>query len=579
MDSGAGLTDSTYLEWIMERTKKIFLILTELGCPEKIFDLIDGSMGAWDDWDLPVAPGSLENTNLGSSVEKRFYKKQYQFLLRDLEAGSHIDYKEEEIIPLETVFKPTTTRGPSVLDKVYYPRNRNTYYSRKRIPIRSDDNPEQLSQIDFLEEVDALKRLTHAHLVSVHASYTHQGNGYIVLSPTIELTLKSFLNYPPSNFKLLPKLKRRSKIFDWMHCLSDAVAYLHDHGIDHNSVKPSSIIIDPSDWSIYLSDIGIASSSSSPNKKPVGSGSCFASIWSSGPSSPVTPEDMETYEYGAPEFWVRTMTSHDTTSNSSTTIVTSGRIKRKQSNLSSTSGSSIRAANPAHDLSPPLQERSNERSVNLGTWATPHNPSHEKAHVFSLGCVFLDILTYHAKRKLTAFSSHRSSKSRRSREAAPPDVSFHANLGQVDSWMEQLEKHAAKKQNQPMMSALVVVREMLNRQPSTRPTIRDTEQSMYRVAMSVGEDEMPHCGMHTAIIGVDPGLALLGGWQTESIAEDSVMESYSTGSGGLDHQLEEKMRRFTTSSSSAGSTVISKNSKGKRSTSFGAIFHISRNDD
>ncbi|KAJ8129898.1 hypothetical protein O1611_g3732 [Lasiodiplodia mahajangana] len=48
---GDGLTDGTYWEWI-EKAKRIFLILADLGIPDQIFGIIDDS---WDDNDLPIA--------------------------------------------------------------------------------------------------------------------------------------------------------------------------------------------------------------------------------------------------------------------------------------------------------------------------------------------------------------------------------------------------------------------------------------------------------------------------------------------------------------------------------------------
>ncbi len=53
----AGRTDGTYLEWILERSRRIFLILIDIGVPDEIFALIDSS---WSDDDLPI---SLEDVD------------------------------------------------------------------------------------------------------------------------------------------------------------------------------------------------------------------------------------------------------------------------------------------------------------------------------------------------------------------------------------------------------------------------------------------------------------------------------------------------------------------------------------
>ena len=48
---GQGLTNDTYLDWIISYCKRLFLILEDIGCPENIFKIIDKSL---DDSDLYV---------------------------------------------------------------------------------------------------------------------------------------------------------------------------------------------------------------------------------------------------------------------------------------------------------------------------------------------------------------------------------------------------------------------------------------------------------------------------------------------------------------------------------------------
>lgn len=568
MDSGDSLTDSTYADWILERAKKLFLILLDLGCQEKIFDLIDGSSGAWDDYDLPLPLESLEGMKLGENLEKRFFKKQYQYLLRDLEAGQHIEYASEEFIPIETVYRPEL-RGVSSIDKVYYPRNREVFYSRRRIPLESDEKPENMTKGQFLEELESMKRLSHAHIVSVHASYTKDNVGYILLYPTLELSLRDFLHYPAYAFRSLTKEKRKLTIIDWMHCISDAVAYLNETGIEHNSIKPSAIIVDTKTFHIYLSDIGFTSHAT-------------ASASSSMTSQISAPTDIEAYDYGAPEHWVRHMTIHSASPNASgSSIFVSGRLRRKQS-LQATNISTTIPETPISpsDSSPPSSPNM-DRHVQLSAWRKSANISREKAQVFSLGCVFLDILTFYCKKRTSSFVSHRTSKSRRSREGAPPDASFHANMPQVETWIEQLEKYAGKKGDIPLGEALGAIHEMLERNPLLRPGIRRVEETVYRVAMGISENEMPHCGQHT-VVGVDPNLALLGGWstcggttRTSGTSTESTDEVLAL-KMGLDKMVLEDgkwdRRRESTATTSTGYTHGSKSSGGKSKRSTGSTF-------
>jgi hypothetical protein len=74
---GEGLTDDTYMEWILDRAKRLFLILAEIGVPDQIFGCIDDS---WDDDDLPVSLENVENLELAyddnEALNKRFWDTQ-----------------------------------------------------------------------------------------------------------------------------------------------------------------------------------------------------------------------------------------------------------------------------------------------------------------------------------------------------------------------------------------------------------------------------------------------------------------------------------------------------------------------
>src|SRR4051794_15822013 len=89
---GDGLTDGTYWEWIDEKAKRIFLILVDLGVPDQIFGVIDDS---WDDEDLPIALDQVECLALTPAkdlkFERKFYYRQFHYLLKPLQKGEHID--------------------------------------------------------------------------------------------------------------------------------------------------------------------------------------------------------------------------------------------------------------------------------------------------------------------------------------------------------------------------------------------------------------------------------------------------------------------------------------------------------
>lgn len=473
---GEGLTESTYCEWIVEHTKKLFLILCDLGCPDFIFDVIDES---WDDEDLPLSMATIERLKLPVfSQGRKFAKKQYAYLARGLEEGQHTELQDEEIVPLEVISRraqPGSAR--QTLERVYFPRSREIYYTRRRVPLGDGQN--QLPSESFMNEIEILKSIQHDHIVSLHLSYTHENVGYLVLAPCIDLNLKSFMQYPPTRWKSNSKEKRRSIIFNWMHCLGDALAYLYEKGISHCDIKPSSIIIESKTNRIFFADIG-----NSKRLDPM--------LMAAQSSKQLIP-DMEAYDYGAPELWMRSLVTQESF-NFPTNTIFSGRTYRRPSQCED--GSYAYGA----------------RSTEVGQWTAQVSlPS--KSDVFSLACIFLEIFSFHAKRKSSVFAVHRSLKNRRPRESAPPDSSFHSNLGQVDSWIERLRRDARKKADGPFVDGLELCREMLQRGPEARPEPRNVADRLYHnvVGPAVAPDR-PHCGMHGV---TDPTLAMFGGWVSQ----------------------------------------------------------------
>lgn len=486
MSFGDGLTESTYVEWILERAKTFFLLLLELGVPEKIFQIVEGS---WDDDDLPVDAETVLELGLdNASLEKKLLKKQHMFLLRLIQAGDHVDYSEDETVPIECASSRRQVNvnmnvnvnmgidGLSthavILDKVYFPRNRQDFFMRMQVPLGDGDDGKTIQPAVFLREIEASKAVIHKHIVKIHASYTHQSDGYILLTPACELSLNQFIKYTPYTFKSMPKDRRRRVLLEWLHCLADALAYMYEKGVAHRDIHPRSILIDQATNNILFADIG--------NFKHLD------------PGNKTLTHDVEAYEYAAPELWQRTMTSFGGTSPTSTTYA--GRAYRKNSSSNASSTGSTGPVLTAYtgpgsggDTGAPItpvQSHSTSNSsgfqVGLSQWvATSNNPS--KSDVFSLGCIFLDLLTFLLKKRSSAFCAHRSKKQRRPRQSATPDQSFHANIGQVKTWIDELDNEAERKQDLTVSRVLALVRTMIDRDPSDRPHPQQVAHALYKM--------------------------------------------------------------------------------------------------
>lgn len=426
---GDGLTDHTYLDWILGRGRRIFLILNRIGAPEYIFAITDKAV---DDDDLPISEAALGEMNLfGGKPEwmvQKFYRQQFQFLVRELQAGGHVEYGDDDVVPLEPVAKRLTTgSGGPTGDRVSIS---SRVYERRRM---STSGARGVDRKHFVMHMKGLQSLAHPHLVSIWATYTQSTFSYVLLSPTTDQTLRTFLDDQPKAFKQLAKPDRRQILLRWTHCLTSALAYLHDKGFTHQAIRASAISIDH-DFNVYLGDFGALKALDTDD---------HARAYNS-----------EQYDYAAPENWKRKPCLHETAPLRTTlpgggrtsrrlppdpprsppqSIIRPGALPRRASGTSSMSSSSE-------------QSRPQKALITTFTPPPPDSPPSCPADVFSMTACLLQILTLIVGRSPKSFASHRSRHHRHAgRGGAPADGSFHVNLPQVCTWMDLLGREASQR--------------------------------------------------------------------------------------------------------------------------------------
>ncbi|KAK4233992.1 kinase-like domain-containing protein [Achaetomium macrosporum] len=439
---GDNLTDCTYWNWIEEKAKKIFLILTDLGLPDQIFGLIDDS---WEDDDLPIPLEQIRRLALTPSrnekLERKFYHRQFYYLSRPLQRWSHTDYENDEVIPLDVAGKKHPATQGYHLDKVTLPNEPGTVFGRSRTPL----GPGHLSKEEFLNKVNSIKHVRHEHLLSFWASYTHQQHGFVLFRPAPEYSLKSLLAATPSCLKRLEKHVRRQTVMRWTHCLTNTVCFLHNRGLSHGNITPSAVLFS-SDNRIFLSDFThfhTESLEGATDNSSLG---------------------KEAYDYAAPEQWYKPVLPSPT--------------------------SADRPADKEND-SPGLTLTHSE-SLYL---------SPQAADIFSLGCVILDLLSYLLHKKHgRSFAGHRLTKHKPTGRggAGASDSSFQKNLSQVKNWTTGLAKDASKKKDDPVFRGVVrilhMVESMLAFRPSDRPTADEVQERMSEIVLeSCGISGPPHC--------------------------------------------------------------------------------------
>jgi serine/threonine protein kinase len=487
LEFGDGLTDDTYWEWIELKAKRIFLILVDLGVPDQIFGVIDDS---WDDADLPVPQDQVERLQLtydkDEKLEKKFFYRQYTYLLRHFQKGEHVVYEDDEVIPLEQAERRVVGSVPNLIqsnvDKVHLPGRPDDIFVRRKIPLGTGAG--RMPQEDFLSGIESMKVIDHEHLTCLWASYIQQDCGYLLLTPVNDSTLKSFLTITPQSVKILAKQDRRILVLNWLYCLADALSFLHKQGLAHRNIKPSNVMLDI-DNKIFLGDTGIFTAGSINGEK--------------------RGFDKESYDYSAPEqghrppaappvllpvsrpSTARRTTINGTVFSSAQSISNSSSSNDGVSIYTDSTGSYVSTSPPRH-----------------GT-GKKHDP--QKADVFSLGTIFLEILTFLLKRASRNFASHRSAKNKTpGRGGGLPDSSFHTNLGQVEGWMQILTKDASKKEDKIFRGVAPIInliRQMIGSNPEDRPTAAQVQERLYKLltensglgAPEGGQSRM-HCEPH-----------------------------------------------------------------------------------
>ncbi|KAK7543772.1 kinase-like domain-containing protein [Phyllosticta paracitricarpa] len=436
-----GLTDDTYLDWILEKAKRFFLILCELGVADQIFRIIDDS---WDDDELPISLDAVDRLGLDESLGRKFYATQFTFLLRELHQGGHVDYGENEAIPLEYVHAFPAAANLQHWSRVHLP-GATKKFVRRRIPLGAEGS----SEADFRRDVRLAQALPHDHIAPVWASYTSKGVGFVLSSFVGHHTLSTFISHRTApQYMRLSKKERQKLVLDWMHCLIDAVATLHASNLMHGAIQPSNILIDH-DNNIAFADIGTLQSFQRDKRN--------------------SSEEM--YNYAAPE-------AHEYALSRLLSLVASPRESRRSSMDSSISSHTSDSGRSRTRMK--LGPRSSSFSGRTPLKTKPPDDdvvawSSSEADIFSLGCVFLDMLTFMLRKKPGDFVKHRTTKLKNTagnKSSTRTDASFHSNLAKLDAWMELLERLALEQDDRHFRAVgplLQLIRDMVHREPSARP--------------------------------------------------------------------------------------------------------------
>ena len=509
----------------------------------------------------PIAEGEICELDLtlgkSTALDKKFYRRQFHFLIQELGPGHHVDYGTDDIIPVKPTKKSRGFLSSDDVDKVCIA---DKIYIRRRMDLGGEFG---VDKAHFMIHFKTLQKLQHPHLLSVWSTYTQGNYAYVLLGPTSDTTLKSFLEDPSKPFKGLSKPEKRQVLIRWIHCLTDAVAYLHENGYAHQSIRPSNIFIDDEN-NILLGE--------------------YAAVDALEEVEPVYKK--EAYEYEPPEKWQRKPIVQEVAP-LRTTLHGGGRTNRRikentykitplvtsrqrtDTNLNrlhhlaidtTTASSTLHNQsisifnNEFYDPSTPATPSITPTSSTDSTsFSNPHSPlnrtrSHSTKYmtasdtsgntaitairttvvntfshgtipdpypsdIFSLATIHLHLLT-----SVFYLASSSVSKSRWSpdslrdhlgklnvsagRGGAPPDCSFHVNLGQASTWLDKLEREANGRSEAIFFaaSALIgIVRRGLAKAWGERHKARDAEREVRSLLARWSPTGLGNCcGSNTA---------------------------------------------------------------------------------
>ena len=512
------LTDDTYIEWILEKARRLFLVLAEIGEAEKIFTAVENS---WDDDDLPLQMEDIGQLSLSNrrdaQADSRFYHTQFTFLLRELREGVHIDYAPNEELPLEYVMGLPPAVALQNWPRVHLPKKPNEVYVRRKFPLGNNESPNAF-EADYNLDVESARMVEHEHIAPVWASYTAKGLGYIVTNFVGQHTLRTFIDHRnPGQYQRLAKPDRRYLLLNWLHCLADATAVLHSSGFCHTGIRPSNIIIDEQN-NVAFSDIGSLETFQKDKR----------------------PDPMDVYIYSAPE-------SH------ASDQIFDPNVSAPPPNIGSARKPSIASKNSAGSSNSSGSQRQKLTKVPTNEFTgfnfgfrkhkpvpKPRSRTHEteKADVFSLGCVFLEIMTFMLKKKPHEFTKHRSSKQTINigGRSSRTDSSFHANLDRVDTWIKVVEDASFVQDHDSFRAVpfvMKLIRGMLSRAPDVRPNSRDVRDRILEIMVQYTAIPDIHCHAHKH--DIDLAVSSTEGSDTAStISSAASTMSYSTVSSSSD---------------------------------------------
>ncbi|KAJ3576579.1 hypothetical protein NPX13_g3651 [Xylaria arbuscula] len=228
---------------------RLYAILHNIRAVEYMDNFIEEHL---TDFSLPfneqTLPHFISDKN-GMNLRRAFFTIQEHFLtlIKDIESE-----KSEHLrlsVSGDTFFishKPLGFGSFGAVDLVTSRLSTESYARKRTLRSRGSEQ----AQMCLVEELRALRRLSHQHLVRIIGSYTDTQYIAYLMKPVASRTLQDFLSSPQSL-----RVDEKNILRPFYGCLSGAMNYLYAHRVRHRDLTARNILIDHHN-KVYISDFG-----------------------------------------------------------------------------------------------------------------------------------------------------------------------------------------------------------------------------------------------------------------------------------------------------------------------------------
>ncbi|KAL8838707.1 MAG: hypothetical protein Q9176_004947 [Flavoplaca citrina] len=421
---------------------KICLVLTGMQRRDLLKDFLDKKV--LDDH-LPMEKHKIEEVLAKENKEyaAKFSTEQYRAVTRTWDEGHHLEIEEEEPLPLEYVME----YNEGSYGKVVMVKDSLTgaFYARKQQRTSAEAQENAAYRKHLKEETDRLKNLRHNHVVQLVKTY-QRGRVYaMILKPAATTDLERLIQrYREDRFDANMDCKTK----EWLGpillyafgCLSKGLAYIHSNKIRHKDIKPANILYerayDNHGPRLLWADFGLAYDFSATG------------------NSKTRTTRVYSQRYAAPEILA------------SRTRLVPGRTANVQPDLDR--------------IVEGGEEMVVDAEIESEFTETEENGHGRMTDIFSLGCVFVELLACLLNEKLPMDRKDAKDPKQppKNTQHLPQEVKmFSQHLPELTNWAQRHIESDSDCRLNPLLGLAI---KMISLQPKNRPTVAEVVHHVTR---------------------------------------------------------------------------------------------------